>query len=184
MLVAVAALTAAVATRAHAQSTPWDSAERAIRRLPPSAFAQLPAPVRRDLERRGCTVPQAFYPETPHNVVSGQFTRVGRVEWAVLCSTRDSSRILVYGGDSATGPNELAVEADKGKLQTIGDGKIGYSRAIGRARPATMRRLATDFGGKVPEPLDHDGINDAFLEKASAIHYLHRGKWMLLRGMD
>src|SRR5687768_9424700 len=86
------------------EATQWDNAAWAIRRLPPSSFAQLPARVRRDLETRGCTIPQAFYPDRPHNAVSGTFTRAGRTDWAVLCSIRDSSRILVYASDTVKGP--------------------------------------------------------------------------------
>ena len=32
------------------------------------------------------------------------------------------------------------------------------------------------YGGPKPPPIDHQGIDDAFVEKASVVHYFHRGK--------
>jgi hypothetical protein len=33
-------------------------------------------------------------------------------------------------------------------------------------------------------PINHDGINDGIMEKASTIYYYHRGKWLGLHGAD
>ncbi|HEX6942595.1 MAG TPA: hypothetical protein VF128_06685, partial [Gemmatimonadaceae bacterium] len=54
--------------------------------LQPSAFADLPASIRSDLEQRGCTVPQSYPDSTPHNVVRGRFTSPKEVDVAVLCA--------------------------------------------------------------------------------------------------
>jgi hypothetical protein len=40
------------------------------------------------------------------------------------------------------------------------------------------------YGGPEPPPLDHEGINDAFVEKASGVWYWYRGKWLRLSGAD
>jgi hypothetical protein len=185
LIVAVSLAQAIGATIAIAQpQTRLDSAVRAIKRLPPSAFPQLPVAVQHELERRTCTIPQAFSSERPHNVVSGRFLRASQVDWAVLCSVRDSSRIIVFWNGSTTNPTELAPEPDEARMQGIGEGKLGYSRGIGVARPITIRYFARELGGWIPRPLDHDGIDDAFIEKASTIHFLHRGKWLQLQGMD
>ena len=40
------------------------------------------------------------------------------------------------------------------------------------------------MGGPKPPPIDHQGINDAFLEKASSVHYFHEGKWLRLTDAD
>jgi hypothetical protein len=63
MLAATFALliSSAAAARLTAQAPEdWAAAERAIRRLPPGQFPQLPLPVRQDLERRHCTIPQTL----------------------------------------------------------------------------------------------------------------------------
>lgn len=75
-------------------------ADRATRRLPPSAFAQLPSDVRIDAEQRGCSVPQSSYDDDrgEHNVINGQFRDRGVPAWAVLCSRERVSAILVCNG--------------------------------------------------------------------------------------
>src|SRR4051812_41017156 len=71
-------------------------------RLKPREFRQLPATVRRDLDRRGCTVPQTTRKTAAHNVISGAFIANGSRDWAVLCSVKGVSRVLVYrNGGSA-----------------------------------------------------------------------------------
>jgi hypothetical protein len=40
------------------------------------------------------------------------------------------------------------------------------------------------YGGPKPPPMNHQGIDDAFLEKASVTYYYYRGKWLQLTGAD
>jgi hypothetical protein len=40
------------------------------------------------------------------------------------------------------------------------------------------------YGAPEPPPIDHHGIDDAFLEKASVTWYFHQGKWLQLTGAD
>ena len=39
-------------------------------------------------------------------------------------------------------------------------------------------------GSSTPPPIDHQGINDAFLGKASVIEYFLKGKWLEFPGDD
>lgn len=163
----------------------WAAAEQAIRRLPPSRFPQLPPGVRKDLETRRCTIPQTYFPGPPHNVVSGAFARRGQRDWAVLCSVAGRSTILVYWAGSITPrPTELAPVDDSHFLQTIGDDQIGFSRAIDRVDTTWIRVHAEEYGGPLPQRLDHEGINDAFLEKASHVFFYEDGAWQELAGYD
>jgi hypothetical protein len=175
-----------VALPLHGQTRDdWAAAARAIRRLPPADFPQLPRAVREALKQRRCTVPQSFYPERPHNVVSGAFARPGQRDWAVLCSVEGRSAILIFWAGGVTlAPAELAPADDATFLQGIGDGKIGYSRAIDRADTAWIREHAEAYDGPLPKRLDHDGINDAFVEKASQVLYYEDGAWQGLAGSD
>jgi hypothetical protein len=163
----------------------WAAAARAIRRLPPSSFPELLAVVRHALERRGCTVPQSFDSEKPHNVVRGAFARPGQEDWAVLCSTGGRSVVLVFwAGRLTPPPAELGLADDALYLQGIGAGQIGYSRAIGRADTTSIRAHAEAYGGPLPKRLDHDGLEDAFVGKASQILYYEDGAWQELAGAD
>src|ERR1700722_1679434 len=74
----------------------FDEAERRIVKLPPTAFTELPRNVVRELERRGCTIPQEAFTKKPHNVIKGAFAKPGQLDWAVLCSVKGVSMILIF----------------------------------------------------------------------------------------
>jgi hypothetical protein len=40
------------------------------------------------------------------------------------------------------------------------------------------------YGGPEPAAIDHQGINDSFVGKASVVRYFHAGKWLELTGAD
>jgi len=163
-----------------------------IRRLAPSRFGQLPTSIIRALEARGCTVPQTWaYDDSasmdvvrkPHNVVRGSFLKNGQKDWAVLCSCRDSSSILVFWGGRAEHPAELARSRDDGCTQDVdGRGSLGYSRFLGVANP--KRILSHNPGLKLNQGPLHDAIEDAFMEKGSVLYYFQGGHWKELEGAD
>jgi len=154
-------------------------------RLLPGEFVELPAAVVQDLERRDCTIPQPWTATGPANVVKGQFTVPGQIDFAVLCSRERVSTILVFREGSIE-VSEFDSAPDRNYLQVVGDGQVGYSRALGVASPDHIRghnhgvSPLTDPQG----PLDHDGIENHFLEKASAIWYWRAGEWLQLSGAD
>lgn len=165
-----------------------DQANIEIRRLPPSAFSELPAPIIRYLERRGCTVPQPGGDGIPSksddplsNVVRAHLTSAHQTDWdwAVLCSTRGISTILIFRNGSTTQIGELAAEADV------------YDRGIG-AVPSTVEgyRLRYkdvkdgDPPGFYPKGgFDHDGIEDG-QGMGSALYYWSGKYWYHYPGAD
>ncbi len=162
----------------------WAQAQREIKRLPPSSFAQLPVEVVKQLEELHCKVPQAFMTAQPHNVSRGEFARKGQTDWAVLCSKNERSSILVFWGKPTKCPGELEPVEDKVFLQEIGDNQIGYSRMINPVSGDLISKRYKRYGGLKPPSLDHQGIDDQFVEKASVVHYCHDGKWQRLIGSD
>ncbi len=162
----------------------WDKAEKEIQRLPPSAFPQLPEAILIELNRRRCTVPQAFGHPDPHNVIKGSFVGKGQIDWAVLCSQGGESSVLVFWGGATEVVSQLANGPDKTWLQTIGAGEIGYSRMITPVDGAGAVGYQEAFGGPKPPRFDHQGIEDSFLERASIILYYYRGTWLRLTGAD
>ena len=163
----------------------WDRADRATNRIQPSSFVELPTAIRTDLERRGCTIPQTYAANRRENVIRGRFTSANGTDWAVLCSINRESSILVYRGGEPTDVAELARQADRDFLQTInGAGTIGFSREIDVAGVVFIRdRNKLTEGTSVP-PIDHEGIDDVFIEKASVVWYWHDGRWLTLLGRD
>ena len=150
----------------------------------PSVFAQLPPTVVRNLTERRCVIPQSYPDSTPHNVVSGQFTTPGRVDIAVLCLRDTTSVILVYRGGVADSVSELAPRPHlQAELSDTSSG-FTFSRAVGVADSAFIWSRFEQYGGRRPPTLDHHGINDIFVGKASVVWYWHRGQWLQLQGSD
>ena len=173
----------------------FERADEETVRLAPDAFENLPADVQEELAARGCTIPQTFYARFPEifenveqsNVIRGRFTQADQTDIAVLCSRERVSSILVFRGGSAEEVDELASKADARYLQGIGNGEIGFSRALGVASPKYIRscfEALEHYGVPEPPPLDHDGIDDYFSEKASTIWYWYGGEWLALAGAD
>lgn len=164
-------------------------AAKNIRRLPVDTFQNLPRAIRATLRLRGCLVPQpafdAGHPDSRlRNVVEGEFFEKGKTSWAVLCSKDESSSIFVFRHASDSQPEEIAKWTDEMYLQGAGDGKIVYSRQIQTADRKYIVDSARGNGEPEPPPIDHQGINDIFLGKASTVYYWYRGEWLKLSGDD
>jgi len=185
LAVIVLAATSALALQRLPPSSDWMRANPETRRLPPARFAGLPAAARIELERLGCLIPQPFTArrEQPENVIRGHFISAAATDWAALCSREQHSSILVFHGGGGGKIDEIASQADADRLQLVEPGRIGYSRAIFVAAPADIRRH-----NSAPEAtravLDHDGIGDAFIEKASIIWYWSGSRWEQLSGAN
>lgn len=155
-----------------------------VTRLTPSAIPKLPANIKGELERRGCTIPQELTGKKPQNVINGEFTRKGQIDWAVLCSVNQVSTILVFHNASEKNPSELAPESDIDMLQDVGGGVRVYSRAISSVGGEYILSHYRAYGTSKPPTIDHQGINDIFVGKASVVHYFHAGRWIKLTGAD
>jgi hypothetical protein len=189
-----------------AQTSPPADEQRAvaseqIERLEPFAFPQLPKTVVLDLEKRACLIPQ-IADVAPHNVLRGEFIRVRQIDWAVLCSQKKKtqsiratlpeayrllpelwiSSILVYHDGSPTNVDELQPVPD---IAMMGD-KV-FLRSLSAVGKEYIEEHYLAYAGedtpKLPV-LDHEGINDSFLEKASIVNYFADGKWIKLPGAD
>jgi hypothetical protein len=73
---------------------------------------------------------------------------------------------------------------DRNYLQGLGGNRMGYSHEITTAARDFIMRHYRAYGGPEPPPINHHGIDDAFLEKASTTWYFHQGKWLRLPGAD
>ena len=146
-----------------------------IVRLPPTAFSELPKNLVTELERRGCTVPQTFPPDQRSNVIRGSFAKAGQTDWAVFCSMKGSTSLLVFWNDSAANSVELGKNPDD--TNRLFD---WFIRPVGRKFIVAHYRAC---GGPKPPPIDHQGIESAG-ESASVVLYYYRGKWLTLQGAD
>lgn len=180
------------ATPASPEAT-WDSAEwsfriteaeKAMVRLPPAAFTEVPLGVRSQLQAMGCRVPQVHELDEPHNVIKGRFASKDQEDWAALCTLSDSTSILVLWGGPSRCPSPVVASDDRGWFQGVGSGILGYSRKISTSSIATILSYAEEFDGPPPPARDHDGIDHQFFGKASTILFCHEGTWHRLQGID
>jgi uncharacterized protein (UPF0210 family) len=166
-------------------SQDWKLAEKNIKKLALSEFSELPQDVKRKAEEKGCSIPQSFVSAKPHNVILGSFAATGSKDWAMLCSKNGKSSIFVVWEGKQACPSEIAAEEDKIYLQTIDEqNNIGYSRVLASAAKEKILKHQKAYGGPLPKKLDHQGIDDAFAEKASTTRYCENGKWLALSGAD
>lgn len=156
-----------------------------IKRVLPGEFKELPKSIVKNLERRGCAIPQAFGIRKKHNVISGKFFGRDKKDWAVLCSRKGVSSILIFQNGSTKSITKIAEANDADFLQEIDEkGTQGFSRAIGAVNAKYIYDRQKSYGRKKLPKILHQGINDAFVEKASEIHYFHQGKWLRFQGAD
>ncbi|HEY3743961.1 MAG TPA: hypothetical protein VGL53_29155 [Bryobacteraceae bacterium] len=168
---------------ADSDTAPFDRIEAAgphtflrhykIRLLPVSSFPQLPKPVAQELTDRGCMIPQTYEAREPENVIHGSFEKKGSDDWATLCSIRGVTTLYVFFQSNLTVPIPLRHQPDS---QWLGvEWSLDYGSAWGIAARAARLLPASTHA-------DHDGIEDAFIEKSSTIYYFQEGRWTTLDG--
>ena len=183
--VRVRVLAVLLSLTAMASANEWDDAANAVVRLSPREFPQLPSEVVATLIELGCTIPQpTFFSKTKANVISGNFSKHGQKDYAVLCSKNGVSHIQVVWGGSARCQSKLESREDRGYLQVVLPGEIGYSRAIGIASQQAMAGYHSEYNDPKSPDTSHEGIEDIFIEKASTIFYCANGVWSELQGAD
>lgn len=180
-------LTFASVGAVSAEST--ESTNKGIVRLSPARFSSLPPSIKRELERRGCTIPQYWGAKAPLNVISGSFAKAGQKDHAVLCSRDGASEIEVFWGGTARCPSPVpgSNESDETYLQTGSRGDFEYSRAIDEARLTRLSSIAEyqQYSGSPKAPSNnHEGIENTYIGKGSTILYCHQGSWVELPGSD
>lgn len=168
-----------------ALSQDWKQAEKEIIKLSLSKFPELPNDIRLLAVKKGCQIPQSFALSKPHNVIQGSFASKGGKDWALLCSKNGKSSIFIIFGEKQTCSNEIAIHEDHNFLQKMDEkNKLRYSRVLSIASVENILKHQKAYGGPLPYSMDHQGIDDAFIEKASTIYYCENGKWLSLTGSD
>jgi hypothetical protein len=149
-----------------------------IRSAAPSAFRNLPSAAVATLSRRGCRIPQPYSARGLANVIRGAFTGAKRSEWAVLCSVRDTSQILVLTASTGRLVDSLARSSDLIWMQAVGGKRCGYSRHLSTLSGVRIRDWVRDDDGRpIPQRVDHDAIRDSFDGKAATAYYCTEGRW-------
>lgn len=154
-----------------------------VPRFPPDRFPALPPTVREELSQLNCQVPQPSVTGGLSNVIQGEFAAAGQRDWAALCSDGSASSIRLVWGGPARCESVVSAHDDLMAMTVIAPGVIGFDRTIRTATSAQINRYLTRYRQKLPEPADHDAVEDGS-EKASLVYYCHAGRWLTLPGAD
>ena len=150
-----------------------------LRLLPPSAFPGLPVNLAEELKHRGCQIPQ-IERRRRNNVINGEFLQSGQFDWAVLCTTKKHTSLLVFGNGSK---NQVV------EIETRRNGFSGWSIELAGVPFMTQWQAGWN---KHPVPVDHPGIqsyvqygdwNSPGLYSHSdeaTVNYCDRGQWIKL----
>jgi hypothetical protein len=157
-----------------------------IRLLPLASFPSLPAEVTAQLEQRKCMIPQTYEARAPENVVHASLERKGSNDWAVLCSVNGATTLYVFFQSQPGAPVALRHQRDTEWLGSEVLGAYGAAWGIGRRSSSQIRQSARRSAGPnaVRMDFDHDGIEDAFIEKSSTTHYFQDGTWTTLENSN
>lgn len=145
-----------------------------IRLLPVTSFPALPGVVVTQLDERKCMVPQTYEARTPENVVHASLERKGSDDWAVLCSVNGSTTLYVFFQSQLATPIALRHQRDSEWLGSEVGGGYGSAWGIARRAPSQIH------SPKAHSVIDHDGVDDAFVEKSSTVHYYQNDSWIVI----
>ncbi|MGI8402827.1 MAG: hypothetical protein ACR2NS_14665 [Gemmatimonadaceae bacterium] len=150
----------------------------------------MPARVIETLKKRQCDVPQEGAGSRT-NAITDAFTAKGAIEWAVFCSVRDTSQILILNAASGgivdsvdKTPDISYLESEDGKLWTIGNGITLESPETMNTPPDSASMDPVDYRATFPKPIDHDGITHWYLYKGIEVLYSAHGRWYRVASGD
>lgn len=152
------------------------------KRVSPDAYASVPAPIREELKKRHCELPETQnWDQTRLNIVEGQFSSDAQKDWAAICIAADgTTHALIFWGKASACAAEIHEGwALKGHFPP---GSAGTLYLL-KAPPEHVLSYRKFFGDKNKNPVVHDGV-EVGGEEASMIYYCYKGKWLELMGND
>jgi hypothetical protein len=156
------------------------------RYLKPADFPELPVLIQQKLNQLGCVIPQSSDDTTPHNVVSGHFARPGQVDWAVICSKKGKSTVMVFWGR----PNACAARPwgpykDKGINVSLdsNSGKKGLFLRLKVRSPESARAVLEHLRQKNAN-LTHESLEYFHPGTGVRVEYCSSGRWRELWHAD
>lgn len=155
-----------------------------VQRLSPAEFPDLPAALSNELIKRECLIPQPGSRWPFGNLVRGEFFAAGQESWAVICSRNRKAQILAFRSASDNQPVVVEEFDDPVCMGEERECGMLYGTNINAVGREYILEHHEAFGGPVPPPIDHQGINVGYWEKASHVRYFHEGEWLTLTGAD
>lgn len=155
----------------NARSVPY-----VVRHLPVSAFPELPEPVRTELERRNCLIPQTYEAHRPENVIHASLERPGSSDWAALCAVEGRVSLLVFFSEPGE-VVELAAAEEMDRLEVqASTGVLGFAWGIDAASPEQVHEAQAGLRPR-PARLTHDALADEWIDRRTVFLYFGGEKW-------
>jgi hypothetical protein len=149
-----------------------------IRLLPIDSFPTLPPPIAAWLRGHACMIPQSFEAQEPENVIQGAFRAPPSQDWAALCSVAGNTTLYVFFAGQFNAPSTIRSQPD-----TLWLGHEPGSSTFGSAWGISTRSVDDLHDSTRIRPeftIDHDGIEDADLERSLTLRYFQSGQWQVL----
>jgi hypothetical protein len=154
-----------------------------IRRLPVASFPDLPEKIASQLEKLGCLIPQTYQAHHPENVIHASLERPGSSDWAALCSTDRTVKLMVFFANSSI-PSILATESETARMETHDrTGVLGFAWGIDAASPQQVRQAQATMEHH-PPLLEHDALADTIDEKRTDYHYITKNARKVVETTD
>lgn len=155
-----------------------------IHRLPVSSFPQLPNSIAESLEKQGCLIPQTYEAHRPENVIHASLERAGSSDWAILCASGGTVKLMVFFASSPESPTVLVSEPETARMETHDlSGVLGFAWGIDPASPRKVHEAQTSMQHHQPM-LDHDALADSFVEKRTVYRYFSKDGWKIVETSD
>ena len=155
------------------------------RYLKPGDFPTLPAAVTHAITSQGCEIPQSSDQATPHNIIRGQFAHQGQYDWAVICSKKKFSTILVFwGGQTRCSKRVWGPYQDEEVNRGIDQAINGITHYFIRIRPLPAASFRKRGLTHLPVQPSHDSLEFIWPESGSSVNYCSAGKWVKLSYAD
>jgi hypothetical protein len=168
---------------ASADSHDLDYADENTIRLVPEAFPELPDPIVRDLKKRRCSVPQPWESSRPSNVVSGEFKVPGQTDWAILCSVKGQSVILVYWAGLVDQVEEIPGThfSDRKWIKGVAENKVGFSRLLTLTDDGFLFDHYEYYPQAAINFVNSNGIVGDYSSQTPTVHYWHENQWVAMK---
>ena len=134
--------------------------------LEPSEVNELSEDIVAALNTENCKIPKWIFEFG--GVTKGEFATAGQEDAAVICKYENKTEIRIFWGGSSSCNSRIKSHGQF--ISTVGEKYILDHYHV--------------YGGPNPPKIDHQAINDHFVEKSSIVKFCDKGKWVELTGAD
>ncbi len=160
----------------------------------PHEHPDLPAHIAAWLNERGYVIPQDIPQEYwdeyfPINAITGEFITKGQTDWAVYCTNRKTTAIIIFKDGKVESPEIMDTYPESiSRSHPEGipfDCCYGWITTISPEKIYTTYLRMRNYSVSQPPPLYHDGImTGACMHFRTAIYFKFEDKWCSMHSSE